>query len=101
MNPAKFDSLSASNQAALMRASGENFARIAGRGWDKHDALGQAAMDDAGIATITADANFIAEIKAATGHLESDWVATANSLGVDGAAVMADLRAEIAKVAAE
>jgi TRAP-type C4-dicarboxylate transport system substrate-binding protein len=101
MNPAKFDGLSASNQAALMRASGENFARIAGQGWDKHDAIGQAAMDDAGIATVTADANFIAEIKAATGHLESEWVAKAIGLGVDGAAVMADLRAEIAKVAAE
>jgi TRAP-type C4-dicarboxylate transport system substrate-binding protein len=101
MNPAKFNSLSADNQAALMRASGENFARIAGEGWDKHDALGQAAMNDAGIATIIASDAFVAEIKAATAHLESDWIATANGLGVDGVAVMADLRAEIAKVAAE
>ena len=43
----------------------------------------------------------MAEIKAATSHLEADWIATANGLGVDGVAVMADLRAEIAKVAAE
>jgi TRAP-type C4-dicarboxylate transport system substrate-binding protein len=101
MNPAKFDSLSANSQAVLMRTSGENFARIAGQGWDKHDAIGQAAMDAAGIATINASDAFVAEIKAATSHLEADWIATANGLGVDGAAVMADLRAEIAKVAAE
>ena len=101
MNPAKFDSLSTENQAALMRTSGESFARIAGKGWDKHDALGQAAMDAAGIESINASEAFVAEIKAATNHLESDWIATANGLGVDGAAVMADLRAEIAKVAAE
>ena len=101
MNPAKFDSLSAENRAALMRTSGESFARIAGQGWDKHDALGQAAMDAAGIESINASDAFVAEIKAATNHLESDWIATANGLGVDGAAVMADLRTEIAKVAAE
>jgi hypothetical protein len=58
-------------------------------------------MNDAGIATIIASDAFVAEIKAATAHLESDWIATANGLGVDGVAVMADLRAEIAKVAAE
>ena len=84
-----------------MRTSGESFARIAGKGWDKHDALGQAAMDAAGIETINASDAFVAEIQAATNHLEADWIATANGLGVDGAAVMADLRAEIAKVAAE
>jgi len=101
MNPAKFASLSKSNQEAIMRVSGENFARIAGKGWDDSDAVGQAAMDKIGIQSIVASDEFVAEIAAATAHLEADWVAKADALGVDGAAVMADLRAEIAKVAAE
>ena len=101
MNPAKFSSLSQSNQDALMRASGENFARIAGNGWDNADKVGQDAMDAIGIKSIKASDAFVAEIVAATAHLESEWVDTANGLGIDGKAVMADLRAEIAKVAAE
>ena len=101
MNPAKFSGLSQANQDAIMHASGENFARIAGQGWDAADAAGRAAMDAAGIETIAASDAFIAEVKAATAHLESDWIATANGLGVDGTAAMADLRAEIAAQAAK
>ena len=101
MNPAKFNGLSQANQDALMRASGENFARIAGQGWDAADAAGQAAMDAAGIKTVKASAAFVKEVRDTTKHLEKEWIATADSLGVDGKAALYDLRTIIAEEAAK
>lgn len=96
MNPAKFEGLSEDNQAAIMRASGENFARIAGQGWDAADKVGQAAAEAAGTKVIKASAALIQEVRETTKHVEKNWIATANELGVDGAAALYDLRSEIA-----
>ena len=98
MNPAKFDSLSAEDQAGMMRASGENFARMAGKAWDAADQAGVAAMEADGVEIITASEEFVAEIKAAVSHIEADWIAEVTAKGVDGAQIMADLRAEVASM---
>ncbi|MFT5113629.1 MAG: TRAP-type C4-dicarboxylate transport system substrate-binding protein [Parasphingorhabdus sp.] len=95
-NPASFAGLSQADQDALMRASGENFAHIAGKGWDAADQRGRDAMTAAGVAVITASDAMVAEIKAKTGPIEAAWVAAAKAKGIDGAMVMQDLRAEIA-----
>ncbi|MBL6932476.1 MAG: TRAP transporter substrate-binding protein, partial [Rhodospirillales bacterium] len=47
MNLDKFNGLSAADQAAMMKVSGENFSRISGKAWD--------AADDAGVAAMKAD----------------------------------------------
>lgn len=101
MNPAKYDGLTEANKEALGRASGEKFARIAGQGWDRADAEGLAAMQADGIKIIAASEAFVDQVRQATAHIESGWVETANGLGVDGVQVMADMRAEIASLAAE
>ncbi len=98
MNPKKFSKLSQADQDAISRASGENFARIAGKGWDNADTAGVAAMKADGVAVITAGAGLIGEIKGATSSIEADWVKAAGGKGVDGASLMADLRAEIKKL---
>ncbi|MBO6757595.1 MAG: TRAP transporter substrate-binding protein [Roseibium sp.] len=97
MNPRAFDKLSKEDQDALMGVSGENFSRISGAGWDNADAAGNAAMTADGVALVTASGALIDEIKAKTASIEAGWVAEVSEKGLDGAAVMADLRAEIAQ----
>ena len=101
MNPAKFEGLSQSNQDAIMRASGENFARIAGQGWDAADAVGRVTMQDAGIKIVKGSATLIQDVRQATKHVEQNWIATANESGVDGKAALYDLRSIIAEEAAK
>ncbi len=101
MNPKKFDSLSSADQAAMMKVSGENFARISGKAWDAADAAGVAAMNEAGIALIDASSKLVGEIKAVSDPIEAAWVAKVKEKGMDGAKIMSDLRTEIAKVAAD
>lgn len=98
MNTNSFNKLSKEDQAAIMKVSGENFARLAGKAWDNVDTAGVAAMKADGVQTMTASDAMVAEIKAATKSIEDAWAAQAAEKGVDGAAIMADLRAEIAKI---
>ena len=100
MNPNTWASLSAADQAAIMQVSGESFARLAGKAWDAVDVEGVEAMKADGVEVIDAPAGLVAQIKERTAGLESAWAGDAKTKGVDGAKVMADLRAEIAKVAA-
>ncbi len=95
MNPAKFASLSKADQAAIEKVSGENFSRIAGKGWDDADMAGVAAMKADGVKLSTASAALISEIKSKTSGIEANWVAAVKAKGVDGAKIMSDLRAEI------
>ncbi|MBD1548110.1 TRAP transporter substrate-binding protein [Roseibium aggregatum] len=101
MNPASFNKLSKEDQDAIMKVSGENFARIAGKGWDDADKAGVATMEADGVEITTASDDFVAAIKAKTDPIEAAWIAEVTEKGLDGAKVMADLRAEIAKVEAE
>lgn len=99
MNPASFDKLSKEDQEAVMSVSGENFSRISGAGWDNADKAGNEAMKAAGVAMITASDDLIAEIKAKTDAIEGGWAEELMARDIDGKAIMADLRAEIAKEA--
>lgn len=99
MNPKKFDGLSKADQEGVMRASGEAFARIAGKGWDNADTAGSAAMKADGVKMTTASDALIAEIAAKTAPIEAGWITAVTAKGLDGAQVMKELRAEIAKAA--
>lgn len=99
MNQAKYDALPADVKKAVDEMSGEFAARMLGRGWDKVDRRGLAFMQAAGVQFTKADAAFIAAVKAKTGGLEATWVKAAEAKGLkDAAKVLADYRAEIAKL---
>ena len=98
MNEAKFKGLSKADQDAIMKVSGEHYARMAGKVWDREDAAGLKAMEAEKIIIRTASPEFVAEIKSKTDPLEKAWYNEAKAKGVDGAAVMAEFRAEIQKL---
>ena len=71
---------------------------MAGKVWDREDAAGLKAMQGEKIIIRNASPEFVAEIKSKTDPLENAWYAEAKAKGVDGAAVMAEFRAEIQKL---
>lgn len=100
MNEAKYNALSKADRDAVDKVSGEFFARLAGKAWDAADAAGVDAMKAAGISVKTASPAFVAELKSKIDPIEQAWYADIKPKGVDGAALMKEFRAEIAKVAA-
>jgi TRAP-type C4-dicarboxylate transport system substrate-binding protein len=100
MNPKTFAGLSKADQAAVMKVSGENFARLSGKAWDAVDVAGVAAMKADGVQVIDATDDLVNQIRARTASLEDKWIGEVKGKGIDGAKVMGDLRAEIARVAA-
>ena len=97
MNKDKFNSLSKEDQAAIESVSGEAFAKLAGKAWDKVDREGIAAMKANGNTVITADDAFIADIKERTSHIEAAWTKEIKEkYGIDGVAVMKAIREEVA-----
>ncbi len=98
MNPKKFAGLSAADQAAMMKVSGENFARISGKAWDAADAAGIAAMQKDGVSLIAASTGLMGQIRKVSKPIEEAWIAKVKEKGLDGAKILADLRAEIKKV---
>jgi TRAP-type C4-dicarboxylate transport system substrate-binding protein len=98
MNEAKWKSISPADQAAINKLSGEPLALRAGKAWDAVDIKGDKALRDANIPIVTANAQFVAEIKDKTAPLEKAWFDKAKAKGLDGPATLAALRAEIAKL---
>ena len=99
MNPAKWSQISEADRAAINKLSGEALARRAGKAWDATDAKSLKAMQEANIPIVTASPQFVAEIKSKTEGLEKTWIDKVKAKGVDGAAVLAALRSEIAAAA--
>ncbi|MEZ5537157.1 MAG: TRAP transporter substrate-binding protein [Thiolinea sp.] len=91
-NKERFEALSAEDQAAIEKVSGEAFAKLAGKAWDEADAGGLKAVQDAGNTLTTADEAFIKELQEKTAHIEGEWLKVAEEKGVDGAAALAELR---------
>ena len=99
MNPAKYDKLGPEEKKVIDSMSGEYVARLFGRGWDKVDRRAFALMQANNVTVTKADAKFVADIKAKTSSLESKWAADAEAKGLkDAAKVLAEFRAEIAKL---
>jgi TRAP-type C4-dicarboxylate transport system substrate-binding protein len=96
MNPNTWANIGKADQDSILRLCGEAFARRAGQAWDSADAKGEAAVREAKIPVQIAGAKFLDEIRQRTASLEATWIAKANAKGVDGAAVLKALRAEIA-----
>ena len=98
-NPAKWNSIPEADRKLIAPLLGEALARRSGRAWDAADAKGLAAMQEAKLPVTTASPQLVAEIRAKTSTLENDWIEKkARPKGVDGAAVLKALRAEIASL---
>src|SRR5262245_6645524 len=96
-NTAKWGQISAADRKAIEPLLGEALARRSGQAWDAADAKGEAAVREAKIPIVIAGPQLMAEIKAKTEPLEQEWIEKkAKPKGIDGAAVLKALRAEIA-----
>lgn len=100
MNKAKWESLTPEEQTAIDGVTGEALARMAGKMWDRADAAGLAAMT--GQTSVTpASEDQIATWTSALQPIVDTKVAEVSSTGLDGAAALEMLKAEIAAVEAE
>ena len=97
-NPAKWSSIPAADRKLIEPLLGEALARRSGKMWDDADAKGEQAVRAANIPIVKASPQFISEIKQRTSGLENAWIEKAKPKGVDGAAVLKALRAEIASL---
>ena len=68
---------------------------MAGQGWDKADAEGYALIKEKHLPLVTADPAMTAEYFNLTSKLETEWIAKAKAKGIDGAAALAELRADV------
>lgn len=100
MNKGKFAAIPKADQAAIMKVSGEHFARLAGGGWDRADKEGLAAKKAAGGQLKPMSAEFIAELNKLTEKLELEYGAKMDAMGIDGRGTIKFFRAEVARVAA-
>ena len=98
-NPAKWNSIPEADRKLIAPLLGEALARRSGRAWDAADAKGVAAMEEAKLPVAVASPQLMVEIRARTAGLEAEWIEKkAKPKGVDGAAVLKALRAEIASL---
>ncbi|MEJ8570598.1 TRAP transporter substrate-binding protein [Microbaculum marinum] len=101
MNQAKWDSLSAEDQAAIESVSGEALAKLAGKVWDEADDKAFEKIEAAGkITLVTPDDAEMTAIKAALKPYEEKVLADITAKGVNGQEAYDALVAEIAKVKA-
>lgn len=99
MNEATWKKIPKADQDIINKMSGEWAARFIGKYWDETDEASRKVQQEAGVQSITADAKFVADFKAKTAAIEADWVKEAEAKGLrNAAAVLAEFRAEIAKV---
>jgi TRAP-type transport system periplasmic protein len=98
-NPAKWSSIPEADRKLIQPLLGEALARRSGTVWDAADAKGAAAIAEAKVPVVVASAALLKEIHARTDGLEKAWIETkAKPKGVDGAAVLKALRAEISSL---
>jgi TRAP-type C4-dicarboxylate transport system substrate-binding protein len=101
MNKARFDSLSAAHKAALGKVSGEFMAAHMGKTWDDADKVSAAELAKSKNTVGPLPAALATELQAKLADIEQDWIKRAKEAGLaDPAAVLKELRGEIAKIKA-
>lgn len=100
MNKEAFARLAEKDRAILMKLSGENIARMGGKAWGDADVAALATLKAKNVEFVQPNAQLIADVKARTGGFEKDWLALAKERGFDGPAILADFRAELARLEA-
>jgi len=97
MNPAKFDSLSDAHKKVLTDLGGVAGAKIIGKGWDDADAVGRAKAVEQNGVFHTLEGEELEKWKAKIAFMDAAWIEKADAAGLDGAALLEDLKATIAK----
>lgn len=92
MNKGRFDALPAEDREAIMKVSGEAFARMAGKAWDAADAAALEKMKANGNSIAFASLDFLNEIRTLSAPIEEAWIAEAAAKGVDAKAALEELR---------
>lgn len=101
MNRAKYDSLSDEHKQVLADFGGVAGAKILGAGWDRADKVGREfALENNGTINQLSDEE-LARWAEKIEFMNADWIAKADAAGLDGAALLEDLRATMAKYAAQ
>lgn len=98
MNEAKFQSLSKEDQDIILRLSGEQFARLAGRSYDEVAKTAFDHMREHGINIEFASDELMADIRKRTAPIEAAWVQEAAKRGVDGEQAIEELRSLAAEI---
>lgn len=96
MNQTKWDAIPAADRTAIERVSGENFARIMGALWDRSEAEGAALLKKTGAKIAEPSDADMAKLKAKAALFETTWLKKVKAKGIDGAAALKMLRAEVA-----
>jgi TRAP-type C4-dicarboxylate transport system substrate-binding protein len=100
MNEDKWNKLPQADQQAIEKIAGEHIARLAGKSWDDADVRGLEALKKSGVKIVNASPELVAEVKKRSAPIVEDWVKQATARGVDAAAILAEFREELKKVAA-
>lgn len=92
MNQGKWDGLTDADKEAIDKLSGEAFARRVGKAWIGADEAAMAQILKAGITISPAAPAFVTELIQRTNTLEGAWAEQAKARGVDGLALLAEIR---------
>jgi len=101
INQNAWNKLSEQDRAAVDSVSGEVYARLAGKAWDRVDAYAWEQMRRANYTVVTASDADLARLRAEGDALKNGWLARMKALGVDGQAALDMFQREIAKLVAE
>jgi TRAP-type C4-dicarboxylate transport system substrate-binding protein len=96
VNKAKWDAISPADRAAIEKISGETLSRTAGRNWDISAAKAREALKPAGVEVSMITPEHQKALEDKLRFLEDEWLKKAQAAGIDGKAVLADLRQTIA-----
>ncbi len=101
MNRAKYDALSDANKQVLADLGGITGAKMLGAGWDRADvAAKELALSEGGHEINTLSEEQMALWAERVQIVTEDWLAKAKAAGLDGPALLDDLKATIAKYSA-
>lgn len=94
MNEDKWEGISDADKAAIEAISGAAFAERVGAAWNAADEAALEKIADAGIEITDAPAPLLDAVKATAAKHEAAWAKAIAADGYDGAAALAELRAE-------
>lgn len=101
MNRARFASLSPAHKAALAKVTGEPMAAHMGKTWDDADKVSAAELVKTKNTVGPLPAPLASEMQRRLADIEQDWIKRAREVGLaDPAAVLRELRGEVAKIKA-
>jgi TRAP-type C4-dicarboxylate transport system substrate-binding protein len=97
MNKDSYNALPDELKAVIDANSGVETSGWAGKAMDDGDELGEAVVAKRGNTIVTLDDAVVAELRGIGDKLTADWIAEVTGKGLDGAAMVADAQALVAK----